>query len=317
MNSRTLKSYFSALLALLTLSFGSLSHSQTLRVGTTLWPGYEPLYLAEEINAFKRDIRMINYPSTSEVLRAFKNHTLEAAALTLDEVILLAESGTAIDIILILDISEGADVIMGRPELANMQGLNGAKVAVESTAVGAYTLSRALEIHDVDIKDITLINVGVSSHKDAYTNNVADAVVTFEPVRTQLLNQGAIELFSSKEIPGEILDVLVVHKETLTTHKDHLYDIAQGWFKGLKQLKQSPDASYRFIASRLKLTEQEVEKSYFGLTLPTLNENITIMTGKPAPLNQTLDRLTQHMIDINLLDSGDVKKAIVNPDFLP
>lgn len=317
MNPSTLKSYFSVSLAFLLLTLSALSYSQTLRVGTTLWPGYEPLYLAEEINAYKSDIRLINYPSTSEVLRAFKNHTLEAAALTLDEVILLSESGTAIDIILILDISEGADVIMGRPELVNIQGLIGAKVAVESTAVGAYTLSRALEIHNVNIQDISLINAALSNHKESYTKKLADAVVTFEPVRTQLLNQGAIELFSSKEIPGEILDVLVVHKNTINTHKEQLYDIAKGWFKGLQQIKESPGASYRFIASRLKLTEKEVKDSYLGLSLPSLNENKKLMLGSPAPLSLTLDRLTQHMIDTNLLDSGDTKKTTINTMFLP
>jgi NitT/TauT family transport system substrate-binding protein len=317
MNPSTLKLYFFVPLAFLLLTLSALSYSQTLRVGTTLWPGYEPLYLAEEINAYKSDIRLINYPSTSEVLRAFKNHTLEAAALTLDEVILLSESGTAIDIILILDISEGADVIMGHPELVNMQGLIGAKVAVESTAVGAYTLSRALEMHNIDIQDISLVNAVLSSHKESYTKKLADAVVTFEPVRTQLLNQGAIELFSSKEIPGEILDVLVVHKNTINTHKEQLYDIAKGWFKGLQQIKKSPNASYRFIASRLKLTEKEVKDSYLGLSLPSLSENKKLMTGSPAPLSLTLDRLTQHMIDTNLLDSGATKKTTINTMFLP
>jgi len=115
----------------LTSCIGNASYAEPLRVGTTLWPGYEPLYLAQEIKAYKEDIRMIHYPSTSEVLRAFKNHIVEAAALTLDEVVLLAESQIPVQIILVLDISEGADVIMAKPELKNMQGLVGAKVAVE------------------------------------------------------------------------------------------------------------------------------------------------------------------------------------------
>jgi len=312
--------FLKILLILLPMSFCSLSYSQTLRVGTTLWPGYEPLYLAEEINAYKQKIRMIHYSSTSEVLRAFRNNTLEAAALTLDEVVLLAESDIPIDIILILDISEGADVIMGRPELKNIQGLVGARVAVESTAVGAYTLSRALEIHNIDINKVSLVNAENSTHKEAYMNNMADAVVTYEPVRTQLLNEGAIELFNSKEIPGEIVDVLVVHKKTLKTHRKALYDITQGWFKALQQLKNEPDDSYAFIASRMKISKQGVKESYFGLTLPSLEKNRMLLSGSPAPLTQTLHRLTQHMIDNGLIDSKNSDSsanATLNPSFLP
>jgi NitT/TauT family transport system substrate-binding protein len=306
-------------LLMLTLSIflSATSYSQTLRVGTTLWPGYEPLYLAEEIKAYQHDIRMINYSSTSEVLRAFSSHSIEAAALTLDEAVLLAESKIPVDIILILDISEGADVIMGRPELKNMQGLIGARIAVESSAVGAYTLTRALEIHNIDINKVTLINVENSSHKFAYINHKADAVVTYEPVRTQLLNEGAIELFNSKEIPGEIVDILVVHKGLLSTHRDALLDITQGWFKALKHIKDEPIDSYSFIASRLKISHKEVKESYVGLTLPSLNENKTLLSGNPAPLNKTLDRLTQHMLKNRLISADSFTNATINPSFLP
>ena len=294
-----------------------LTLADPLRVGTTLWPGYEPLYLAEEINAYKEDIRMIDYPSTSEVLRAFKNRIVEVAALTLDEVVLLEESNIPVQIILVLDVSEGADVIMVRPELKNIQGLKGARVAVESTAVGAYTLSRALEVHNIDISDISLVNVENSSHKEAYENNTADAVVTYEPVRTQLLNLGAIEVFNSTEIPGEIVDVLVVHQDVSQTHKDELYDISKGWFKALKHMKDEPVASYNFIASRMKLTPREAKESYIGLSLPSLDKNKLMLTGHSAPLAKTFDRLTQHMKNSGLIQPSAKPKAVLNTQFLP
>lgn len=309
---RYLKLFFAA-----SILFSSMGFAQPLRVGTTLWPGYEPLYLAKELNVYKEDIRMIEYPSTSEVLRAFKNRTVEAAALTLDEIVLLAESDVPVEIILVLDISEGADVIMARPELKNIQGLIGARVAVESTAVGAYTLSRALEIHNIDISQITLVNVENSSHKDVYTNSTADAVVTYEPVRTQLLNEGAIEVFNSTEIPGEIVDVLVVHQDLIGSHSDELLDISQGWFKALAQMKDEPTSSFTFIASRMKVTPKEAKESYIGLSLPSLDKNKTMLSDSPTSLAHTFNRLTQHMKDSGLIRPSTKTKAILNPQFLP
>lgn len=308
---------FNCLAIILLLAFSSTSSAESLRVGTTLWPGYEPLHLANEIKAFKTDIRMIHYPSTSGVLRAFKNRTVEAAALTLDEVVSLSESNIPVEIILVLDISEGADVIMAKPKLKNMQGLIGARVAVESTAVGAYTLSRALEVHNIDISKITLVNVENSSHKDAYDKDLADAVVTYEPVRTQLLNNGAVEIFNSKEIPGEIIDVLVVHKDIIESHDDELFDITQGWFKALKQMKDEPVDSYKFIASRMKVTNREAKESYYGLSLPSLDENKKLLTGSPAPISQTFDRLTEHMKRSGLIRQNTTHKAVLNSSFLP
>ncbi len=309
--------FFDLFILTLAILFSASSYSQTLRVGTTLWPGYEPLYLAQEINAYKQDIRMIHYPSTSEVLRAFKNRTLEAAALTLDEVVSLVSSGLKVEVILVLDISEGADVIMAHPGIKDMQGLIGAKVAVESTAVGAYTLSRALEVHKIDLNKISLVNVEFSRHKDAFENKIADAIVTFEPVRTQLLNAGAIEIFSSKELPGEIVDVLVVHADAIHSHHDEILDMSQGWFKALEQLHKNPISSYEFIASRMKISKQEAKESYFGLTLPNLAENKRLLLGKQPPLSQTFDRLTKHMERSGLIHPNTTDKVTINATFLP
>lgn len=296
---------------------GNIAQAETLRVGTTLWPGYEPLYLAKELKEFKEDIRMIHYPSTSDVLRAFKNRILEAAALTLDEVVLLEEANIPVQIILVLDISEGADVIMARPEIKNMQGLIGAKVAVESTAVGAYVLSRALQVHDIGIHQIALVNVENSSHKDAYQKELADAIVTYEPVRTQLLNIGAKQIFSSLEIPGEVVDVLVVHDDVIQSHRDQLLDITKGWFAALKQIKDEPVDSYTFIASRMKITPREAKESYYGLSLPSLKKNKKLLSNTPDSLATTFSRLSEQMKISGLINPEVKPKILLNDQFLP
>lgn len=305
------------LFVFLTIFFCSVSYSHTLRVGSTLWPGYEPLYLANEINAYQHDIRMIHYPSTSDVMRAFKNKALEAAALTLDEVVMLSEFNIPVDIILVLDISEGADVIMGRPELKDIQGLIGKKVAVESTAVGAYTLSRALAIHEIDFSKVDLMYSEQNNHIDNYKKGLVDAVVTYEPVRTKLLHLGAIELFSSKEIPGEIIDVLVVHRDVLKSHEDELYDIAQGWFKALDYLKTDTIKAHQFIASRMKIPTKNVQESYYGLTLPSKEKNKEFLSGDPSSLDKSLTLLSNHMFKLNLVDSKNTDNVSSNAAFLP
>lgn len=82
---------FALVLCLLLAILAPLTHAgQVLRLGTNVWPGYEPLYLAAEHEAWpsRFNVRMVEYPSATEVLRAFRNRALEAAALTLDEVLL-------------------------------------------------------------------------------------------------------------------------------------------------------------------------------------------------------------------------------------
>lgn len=303
-------------LALL-FSFNATLQARELRIGTTLWPGYEPLYLAEHIDAYQQNARIINYPSTSEVLRAFKNKALEAAALTLDEVAALVEQEIPISVILVCDISDGADVIMAHPSIGNMQDLKGKRVAVESTAVGAYVLSRALEVHNIGFTDITLVNAENSDHFTTYKNNEADAVVTYEPVRTRLLRAGANEIFNTKEIPGEVVDVLVVHNDYLESHKKSILDMTSAWFKALDFMQDNPKAAYSYIASRHKITSQEVEASFDGLKLPDLKENKQLLSGKYPPLQTTLDKLAILMKEGGILISNIDTNGVITPEFLP
>lgn len=319
--SRRLKSAFIFISFFFSLCFSllfpSTSYSETLRVGTTLWPGYEPLYLAKEIGAYKHDIRMIHYPSTSDVMKAFKNKVLEAAALTLDEIVMLSEFNIPVEIILVLDVSEGADVIMGHPKLKNMKGLIGTKIAVESTAVGAYTLSRALETHNIDINQVNLMNSEQSNHLANYERGIVDAVVTYEPLRTRLLNLGAIELFSSKEIPGEIVDVLVVHKGILESHAEDIEDIVLGWFEALEYMKTEPVKSYQFFSSRMKISTRNAKESFYGLILPSLEKNKEFLSGNPSPLKQSINRLSDYMTKAGLVKPKHSDSIMTNTDFLP
>ena len=302
---------------LLILAAVNNASSDPLRVGSSIWPGYEPLYLAEEIDAYQADVRMIHYPSASEVLRAFKNKALEVAALTLDEAATLEAAGIPINIILVCDISNGADVIMARPEIKNMEGLIGAKIAVESTAVGAYTLSRALEIKQMSINQVRPFNVESNGHTHAYKTLQADAVVTYEPYRTQLLNLGAIEIFNSAQIPGEIVDVLVVHREYMDSHEEALSNLLTGWFTALKFMNSKPSKAYQFIGSRMKITPKEAQNSYQGLTLPSLSDNHTLLSGSPSPLMSSLQRLSKHMKDSGLIRPSFNASPITNSQFLP
>jgi len=287
-----------------------------LRVGSTLWSGYEPLYLAQHNGYYKDDVRIINYPSTSEVIRAFRNQALEVAALTLDEIVLLEEQDIPVTIFLICDISDGADAILARPPIANMQQLKGQKVAVESTAVGAYVLTRSLELNQLKVADIQPINRENNEQLESYMDNEVNAVVTYEPVRTQLLNAGAKEIFTSREIPGEVVDVLAVHNEYLQSRNGDLDKLVGGWFKALQYMKEQPQRSYEFIASRQKIPTYQVEMSFEGLELPAKEKMRQLMSGQPSTLEQTIQRLAKTMKNNGLLASHIKTSGLISNQFI-
>nr|WP_254446599.1 hypothetical protein [Dolichospermum sp. UHCC 0259] len=52
-----------------------------------------------------------------------------------------------------MDISHGADVILGKPEIKDMKALKGKKVGVESSSLGAFFIARALEKNGMSVKN--------------------------------------------------------------------------------------------------------------------------------------------------------------------
>jgi NitT/TauT family transport system substrate-binding protein len=276
-----------------------------LRVGGVVWPGFEVLYLARDLGYYKdTSIRLVEYPSASEVLRAYRNGDLEAATITLDEVLLLATTEPHVRVALVADTSHGADVILAKPEIKNLQDLKGRRVGVESTALGAFLLTRALGQVGMLPKDVQVISLEVSEHEQAFKKGTVDAVVTFEPVRSKLLAVGAKLLFDSRQIPGEIVDVLAAREEVLTNQSASMKALLNGWFRALDYLQKHPlDAATR-VAPREGVTAQQFLESLKGLRIPDLQENQKLLGRTDASLLQAAKRLSKVMLDNKLLQKA-------------
>ena len=182
-----------------------------LRIGTNVWIGSEPLYLARELGYLDPAVvQLVEYPSASEVLRAYRNQAIDGMVISLDELFGLAVDGLQPRIILVVDVSHGADVVVGRPGMKSMQDLKGKSVAVESGALGAFVLSRALTLNGMQASDVNVVHLESNEQPKAFEAGKVDGAVTFDPYRGQFLKMGAATLFDSTQIPGEIVDLVAV-----------------------------------------------------------------------------------------------------------
>ena len=287
--------------------------NEPLRIGTNDWPGYESLHLAKSKNYYSNEVKMVEMGSASEVLRAYKNGAIELAALTLDEVLLLRSQGFDPVVLAVLDISQGGDVIIAQNGLSSMQELKGKSLGFEYTALGAYIVSRALEINNMKHDDLILVPLEFSEHENAFKEAKVDAVVTFEPVKSYLLEKGGTEVFSTKEIPGEIVDVLVVSKSLIEKRKEDLNKILLGWKRAQNYLIEHIDQAAVEIAARYQFTPKEFISSLNGLALPTAKENISIFKES---LPDVIKQLQKVMISKKLIDKEADTAGLLDSSFI-
>ncbi len=289
-----------------------------LRVGTNLWPGYESLYLARDLGYFDATpVRLVEYPSATEVSRALRNGAIEAAALTLDEVLAVVQYGVAVRVVLVMDSSHGGDVVLGRPEIMALKDIKGRRVGVENGALGAYVLTRALQIAGLNDADVNVVPMTVSAQEQAYRENYVDAVVTMEPVRTRLLKQGARQLFDSSQIPGEVVDVLVVRQGYLEQHPRQVKNLVSRWFAALEYRAKKPDDSDRRMSKRLAISPDEVGLSFGGLRIPGVEDNRRLLGGNPPQLLAPAERLMRILLEKKLLNRPVELFPLLTTRYLP
>ncbi|MGD2181728.1 ABC transporter substrate-binding protein [Lusitaniella coriacea] len=293
---------FALLFSLSLLTSCNTAPASPLRVAINPWPGYETLYLARSLGHYENTpIELIDFPSAAEEMRAYRNGNVEAMASTLDQALTLATTQSDVRIVTIMDFSEGGDVILAKPEILNLKALKGKRVGVEASALGAYTISRALELADLTPKDIEVVSLRLSEHERAFKDGEIDAVVTFGAARTRILETGAKQIFDSSQIPGEIVDTLVVRQSVLETQSEASQALVKGHFEAREYLKKHPQESAERVAPRTQITPEQFLESFEGLRSPDIQENQTLLGGENPLLLKTARRLVAIMMDNDLL----------------
>lgn len=298
---------------------GCRPSEEPLRVGANVWPGYDLMFLARELGYYdEQTIRLIDFSSAAEVSRAYRNRLLDVAALTADEALAVTSGQTDHRIVLVFDFSNGADVLLSRPEIRSIEDLRGRRVGVETTALGAYMLARALEGGGLSPRDVTVVEVPLSRHEKAFAAGEVDAVVTFEPIRSRLLASGARKLFDSSQIRGEIVDVLLTRLELPEGKRRALAALVSGWFRALDYLEKHPADAAARIAPREGVTAEQFLASLGGLQLADRQANLRLLGRASDNLEATLSRLSAVMlghgiaadtIETPLLDDALVRTA--------
>jgi NitT/TauT family transport system substrate-binding protein len=287
-------------------------------IGTNIWPGYEPGYIAKEQQLYGvTDVTLRQFRSATEVLRAFRNQSIDIAALTLDEALMLRHSGIPIKIFLVADVSNGADAIVAKPDIASMQGLIGKRVGVENSALGAYVLGRALQQHGMSDRDIRQVSITVDETVDAFTKNRVDAVVTFDPFKSQLLRGEARQIFDSRAIPDEIIDVLVARDEFLIDHPEAVAAVVSGWLEGAKRLASGDPKILEETARRLGMTVPELKTALKELTIPAPSANRALLDGRINPVVQASKKLIPLLEKRNKVLIDVAPEDMTTSQFLP
>jgi len=275
------------------------------------------MFLARQENWLDKQVNLVETNSATASLQALKDGLVDGAALTLDEVLRAREMQIPLTVVLVFDISAGADMLLAKPGIKQLSDLKGKRIGVEQGALGAVMLSQALQAGNLTPSDIKQVSLTIDNHKSAWQADKIDALITYEPVAGQLLSTGAKRLYDSRQAPNMIIDVLAVRQSTLSYHKKAIEHLIASHFRALQHFQSNtPDASYR-MATHLNVVPEKVTSNYKGLLLPSIKYNHLLIDSKKPQLLQSAQLLSTIMLKLNILSQPTPPLNLFTSDFLP
>ena len=311
MNAR-LRHPFGAGLLLCALLAGCTSPPpRPLRLAGNVWAGYEPLYLAREMGLLEPlRVRLVELGSATEAMEALEAGMVEGAMLTLDEAVRVAASGTPLSVVLVFDVSAGADAVVARADIRGPGDLRGRRVAVEDTALGAWHLALFLRRFGLTPRDVKVVHAEIDRQPELWRTGGADVFVTFEPVKSRLVAMGGRVVFDSRAIPGKIVDVLVVRRAVAAREQRRLEALRRAWLAALDELRAHPERSARVMHYRLGLPAFRVAKALEGIELGDARVNRALLGESPPPLLATAREIAAVLHEEGLLARTPPRDAL-------
>jgi len=264
----------------------------TLTVPVSSWPGYEYFPLAKERGLDQRHGLTLNlktYTNPQDIVHAYLRGELKVAQLTTVEAVDLCYRvpKRCPVVVLVLDESRGADQVVVNRSLGSIAQLRARPVAITPSTLGPFVLSQALARHGLSLADVELRPMPLEAMPQALAQGEVAAAALFPPFSDQAVATGKVRpLFTSREIPGQIFDILVVDPEFLAAQRPAVTRLLRVWQAAHQDADANPDSAIATMARREGVTEQAFRTSLKGLVfLPLAGQEPLFATGGTLPRN--------------------------------
>lgn len=221
------------------------SARESFKVCWSIYAGWMPWSYAAEKGIVKKwadkygiDIDVVQINDYVESVNQYTAGQFDGCTMTnMDALTIPAAGGVDSTALIVGDYSDGNDgiVLKGNNSLKDIKGQ---KVNLVSLSVSEYLLARALSTVGMTEKDVKVVNTSDADIVAAYNTPGVTAAVTWNPMLAEVAKTSdSHEVFSSKQVPGEILDMMVVNTKTLKAHPELGKALTGAWYEimGLMQ----------------------------------------------------------------------------------
>lgn len=236
--------HFAALIFVLLLS--TQAHAaDKFKICWSIYVGWMPWAYGADKGIVKKwadkygiEIEVVQINDYIESINQYTTGQFDACTMTnMDALTIPAAGGVDSTALVVGDFSNGNDgvVLKGKKSLSEIKGQ---KVNLVELSVSHYLLARGLESVGLSEKDLSVVNTSDADMVAAYGTQDVTAVSTWNPLLSEITAMpNSHKVFDSSQIPGEIIDLLVINTKTLKNNPKLGKALVGAWYEIMGTMK--------------------------------------------------------------------------------
>ena len=238
MKIRTLATAIATTLALVPAAMAQ--EKSEFKVAWSIYVGWMPWGYMESSGIMDKwadkygiDVEIVQINDYIESINQYTAGAFDGVSATnMDTLSIPSGGGVDTTALIVGDYSNGNDAVIVKGE-GDLMSLKGKPVNLVELSVSHYLLARGLDSVGLSERDLaSVINTSDADMIAAYATDDVQAVVTWNPlVSTIMETPGANKLFDSSDIPGEIIDLMVVNTDVLAANPDFGKALVGAWYE--------------------------------------------------------------------------------------
>ena len=293
---------------------------KNFKVAWSIYVGWMPWGYAADTGIVKKwadkyglTIEVKQFNDYVESVNQYTAGTFDAVTITnMDALSIPAAGGVDTTAIVTGDFSNGNDAVILKNK-ADLVAIKGQKINLVEFSVSHYLLARALESKQLAEKDVTVVNTSDADLAAAYKTSEVTAVVTWNPIVSEILGSpDARKVFDSSQIPGEIMDLMVVNTAVLKDNPDFGKALVGIWYETIAKMNAEGAEGKAAREAMAKASGTDLAGFDSQLASTKLFDKAADAEAftQSAAVGTTMDRVRKFLFDKALLGK-DAKSADV------
>ncbi|WP_341708308.1 putative urea ABC transporter substrate-binding protein [Halopseudomonas sp.] len=305
---------FPALLLSSLLLSSAAQAQDSFKVCWSIYAGWMPWAYGAESGIVKKwadkyDIA-IDVVQINDYIESINQYTageFDACTMTnMDALTIPAAGGVDSTALIVGDFSNGNDgiVLKGESELAAIKGQN---VNLVELSVSHYLLARALDSVGLSEADVQVVNTSDADMVAVYGTDDVTSVATWNPLLSEISQQpNSTVVFDSAQIPGEIIDLLVINTDTLSAHPELGKALTGAWYEIMATMSSDSEqgVAARSYMAEASGTDLDGYEAQLAATKMFYTPAAALELTNSVQLTQTMQYVAEFSFDHGLLGDG-------------